>query len=235
MTTESEALTPSQRCIRGIEEAVDYLYRLATAIRKPSMYTQNVKAQRIALLDEDGLDRSPDILQFALTIVGHRFPEAAPEIRDRLAQCVVTRRKRFLYRRRHQQKLSYRPSTDFVKGNRKVDDDRRTVTVLSGRPRISHSTSASFQHRKPPFPPSQTSASAFSASRFQPPPVQDVQSRITRTIVPSSEHVSSLEIPRPPKALPGSKEAECHYCCLMLPITELKPKEWRFVFSWKGG
>lgn len=217
-----------------MEEAIDYLYRLATAIRKPSMYTQNAKAQKIALVDEDGFDREQDFLQFAITVVAHRLPGAAPSIRDRLAKSIVMRRKRFLYRRRHQQKLSYRPMVDGVQGQRKNQDDTRTVTVLPYRSQNPAVTVVSSNRRKPPVAPSQTSASAFSASKFQHPATQAGQSRATYTIAPSSEHASSLEIPRPPKALPGSKEAECHYCCLMLPIMDFNPKEWRSVCSQNG-
>lgn len=229
MTIESEVLTPSQRRIRGIEEAVDYLFRLATAIRKPSIFTQNAKAHKVPLVDEEGLDREQDILKFAVTVVGHRFPEATAEIRDRLARCVVTRRKRFLYRRRHQQKLSYRPKADLAKSEPMNEDETRTVKVLPDRSHAADSTSVPMHRRRPAMPPSQTSASAFSAAKFQTPPIQTAFSQVTRTVAPTSEHISSLEIPRPPKALPGSKEAECHYCCLMLPITDLKPKQWRFV------
>lgn len=231
MTIESEILTPSQRRIRAIEDAIDYLFRLATAIRKPSLFSQKAKAQRVPLLDEDGFDNEREVLQFALTLVGHRFPGATSELRHRLAQGIVTRRKRFLYRRRHQQKLSYRPGAEIAKLECKTGDEARTAKQISKAHQNSGGMSSMTNRRKPPAPPSQTSASAFSASKFQQPPIQTAQSQVTRTIAPSSDHVSSPDIPRPPKALPGSKEAECHYCCLMLPITELRPSEWRFVTS----
>lgn len=229
MTIESEVLTPSQRRIRGIENAIDYLFRLATAIRKPSIFSQNAKAQKVPLLNDDGLDHEQDILQFAATIVGHRFPEATAELRDRLSQCVVIRRKRFLYRRRHQEKLSYRPAANIAKAKAKYEDPTRTITVFPDRTCAADGTSGAVLPRKLAVPPSQTSASVFSASKFQTSYIQTAQSQVTRTIAPTSEHISSLDIPRPPRALPGSKEAECRYCCLMLPITDLKPKEWRSV------
>lgn len=214
-----------------MEDAIDYLFRLATAIRKPSLFAQKAKAQRIPLLDEDGLDNEKEVLQFALTLVGHCFPGATSELRYRLAKGIVTRRKHFLYRRRHQQKLSYRPGTDVAKTETRTGDEARTAKRISKSHQNPGGTSSLVHRRKPPAPPSQTSASVFSASNFQQPPIQTAQSQITRTVSPSSDHVNSLEIPRPPKALPGSKEAECNYCCLMLPITELRPSEWRFVIS----
>lgn len=231
MTMESEMLTPPQRRIRAIEDAIDYLFRLATAIRKPSLFSQKAKAQKIPLLDEDGLDNERQILRFALTLVEHRFPGAIPVLQHRLAQGIVTRRKRFLYRRRHQEKLSYRPGADVTKRQHRDEDEARTAKEYSKSSQIPDGISSLVHRRKPLAPPSQTSASAFSASKFQEPPIQTAQSQKTRTIAPSSDHVSSPEIPRPPKALPGSKEAECHYCCLMLPITELRPSEWRCVVS----
>lgn len=222
--------TPFEERLHGVEQTIDRLYRLSLAIRRPSIISQNAKAANFIIRDEDGNDVGEQFADFALQWITHQIPEAAPVIRERLAQSVTLRRKRFLYRQNHQKKLSTKaylaplPLTE--RSHSPVMDTESTViarTIVGSPIQDTHNKQNQFLK---PGPPSQTSASKISGKFkaedvFEPPP-----SGAPTVFSTAITQQAAITIPDPPKPNPGSKEFECPYCCMMLPMKEAVSSHW---------
>jgi hypothetical protein len=223
--------TPFEQRLHGIEQTIDRLYRLSVAIRRPSIISQNAKAANFVLRDEDGNDVSDQFADFALTWITHQFPDAAPVLRERLARSVTLRRKRFLYRQSHQKKLGM---TSFL--SPQLQAERSTSPGLDAGSTVIARTVVEYPAQDThniqnkvlkPILPSQTSASKvsgkFRAEEIFEPPL----SRAPTVFSGSITQQGSISIPDPPKPLSGSKEFECSYCCMMLPMKEAARSQWR--------
>lgn len=215
---ESDPLSQTEVCVHEIELIIDTLYRLSTSIRKPSSRRQNTKAAMYRIKDEEGNDCDAAFLEYALRRVQHLFPGVGENLAHRLADTIRLRRRMFLYRQQHQVKLQYRPPVDVLK-EEKVGRRPVASTIARTRPQGSRGPLIA-------FPPSITSASALSRAIHLPSAI-GAQSVISRTVAPESSYDIPMQVPRPPRASPGSKEVECPYCCLIMPIKETKQAEWR--------
>lgn len=228
--TEDPNETATTEHFSGIEETIDRLYRMSWLIRAPSAVSQNAKATSFRITDDDGNDGETAFEEYAAQVVKHRCPEASPELILKLAKSIVIRRKRFLYRRHHQNKLSFESS-----------ERQRNASESTSGPLFKHSapvgTTQSFgsptahttDHsavKAARVAPSATSASAFSHNRFHADGVfaQSVASTAVR--IPD-DRAEAFQPPPPPKVVPGSKEFECPYCYIMLPIKEARPIPWK--------
>lgn len=224
--------TSFEQRLHGVEQTIDRLYRLSVAIRRPSIISQNAKAANFVLRDEYGNDVGEQFAEFALRWISHQFPDAAPELCRRLANSVTLRRKRFLYRQSHQMKLSTKaysthPAPLTERSTAAAQNAESTVvarTIVKNQGQIPHNKhSKTFKSNMP----SQTSASKVSRKiRTQDifgmaplkPPTE------CSSVFPQQADIS---IPDPPKPPPGSKEFECPYCCMMLPIKDTIASNWR--------
>ncbi|MCJ1307424.1 hypothetical protein MMC25_001070 [Agyrium rufum] len=221
--------TPFEQRLHGIEQTIDRLYRLSVAIRRPSIVSQNVKAANYVIRDEDGNDVGEQFANFALTWITHQFPDAPLVLRDRLAKSVTLRRKRFLYRQSHQKKLSTKsllippppPERSFS-----ALDAESTVRARTVVERTAAGTHNKRNNLLRPRLPSQTSASKVSENFrtgdiFEPAP-----SRTPTVFSNAFTQHGSILIPDPPKPAAGSKEFECSYCCMILPMKEAVRSHW---------
>lgn len=223
--------TPFEQRLHGIEHTIDRLYRLSVAIRRPSIASQNLKAANFAIRDEDGNDVGKQFADFALTWITHQFPEAPPVLRQRLAKSVTIRRKRFLYRQSHQKKLGKksflvpppRPGRLSSPGNAASTVVSRTVV----EPTVAHTHSKSKSALRPKLL-SQTSASRIS-NKFRTQDIFETPSRAPTVFSGAFTQQDTILIPDPPKPAAGSKEFECPYCCMILPIKEATRSSWRYV------
>ena len=228
--------TTFEKRLQGLERAIDRLYRLSLIIRQPSRSSQNEKAERFIMTDDEGNDIDKSFADFACHLVAHRFPDAPHFLRNKLSHGIVIRRKRFLYRQSHQRKLSgassMREETRQIKPKADRDDEVestvRGFNLADGLPSRGASTP---EHPIQTAPaPSQTSASAIAK---QPLPLQtaleDVQSDHSTLFTAIHSVNAPVEIPAAPKPAAGSKEFECPYCCLVLPIKQSKALRWRYV------
>lgn len=221
--------TPFEQRLQGIERTIDRLYRLSLLIRQPSITTQNNKAEKLIITDEEGNDIDQPFAEFAFQFITHRFPEGPEPLRRRLARGITVRRKRFLYRRNHQQKLSAKtvvvPSKEPENASN-VESTLRGVKVsIPGAPQ-----GPNVKHRISPSHGllSQTSASAMAKRPITEQKVIEVEVSAQSTVfTKSSTFEMPVQIPEPPKPGPGSKEFECPYCCIMLPIAQAKASNWR--------
>jgi hypothetical protein len=222
--------------MQGIEKAIDRLYRLSLIIRQPSRSSQNERAEKFALTDDAGNEIDEYFALYARHIVDHRFPDAPEFLRKKLSYGILIRRKRFLYRQSHQRKLSGATSSKNnsknSRGRLKKDDEGastvRTFMPADGIPL--ELTLSPEPHHLPGLATSHTSASAIPT---QPLPLatamEDVHSTQSTMFTATPSMSAPVEIPRPPKPTVGSKEFECPYCCLMLPIKHSKALRWRYV------
>jgi hypothetical protein len=105
-----------------VEETITRLYRLSTAIRKSGSHYRDLRAEKYVEVEylEDGtpIDLTERFLEdFAMKVIPHRVPRRVDLVRgqhqpiaelwlqERLARTIAQRRNRFLYWRRHQEKL----------------------------------------------------------------------------------------------------------------------------------
>ncbi|KAF8866264.1 hypothetical protein BDZ45DRAFT_336280 [Acephala macrosclerotiorum] len=87
------------RCLRAIAGEINLLHRLANTIRRASKESQNLRASKFRIEDDDGNDAEPLLQQVFANYVLDRFPGIGDVIRERLASTMLQRRKRILYRR----------------------------------------------------------------------------------------------------------------------------------------
>ncbi|KAL2816179.1 hypothetical protein BDW59DRAFT_166463 [Aspergillus cavernicola] len=86
--------------LNDITEQINLLHQLSNMIRKASSKKQNIKAANsFVLRDEHGDDYGPRFRNlFALAIIRRSFPQCPESIQERLADAMLLRRKRILYR-----------------------------------------------------------------------------------------------------------------------------------------
>lgn len=219
--------------MHGIEQTIDRLYRLSIAIRRPSIVSQNIKAANFAIKDDEGNDVDAEFESYALQRAKHQFPQAPPYLLKRLATAITLRRRRFLYRHRHQRKLRSQPFTCLPERSptqpSPVGDGESTI-IGAQTERVSPKTKRSTDNRY--LKPLISQTSATSASFFPPERAQAVSffessSKVSTAFQTSFDQASFVQVPDAPQVSPGSKEFECPYCCLMLPIEEAKGSKWR--------
>ena len=225
----SSLQNPFERHLQEVERTIDRLYRLSVLMRQPSITNQNSKAEKFIITDEEGNDINESFADFSLQILTHRFPEAPKQLRQRLARGVTVRRRRFQYRSSHQRKLSARESvmpSENLRDTSEIDSTVRSFGDLVQSPIQEHG----HQPRRSPNQrlPSQTSASAMTR---RPIPIEkiteDDASKQSTVFTMAFTQDTPVWIPGPPKPAPGSKEFECPYCCIPLPITQAKASHWR--------
>lgn len=223
--------TPFEQRLHGVEQAIDRLYRLSLAIRRPSIISQNAKAANFVIRDEDGNDINEQFIDYYMKFITSQFPESSQVIRERLANSITLRRKRFLYRQSHQQKLSTKsilsppplarsPSSPSIQ--HEVESTVIARTVIESPAQAHNKDQKLFK----PKLLSQTSASKFTGKVK----IEDIFQSPSRTPTMFSgafTQQANISFPDPPKLSLGVKEFECPYCYMMLPITEAAPSNWR--------
>jgi hypothetical protein len=237
IATSTENSLPEKR-LPGIEKAIDRLYRLSLLIRQPSRSSQNEKAELFIMKDEDDNELNDTFAAFALQIVNHCFPHAPEFLRHKLSHGIVIRRQRFLYRQHHQRKLSvvYSSKENMRKdlgyeANFEETDTTVRASRVADEPSLSPTLILELQRSKN-SDLSQTSASALRKQNLPlDTALEDIRSNQSTAFTATPSLSAPVELPRPPKPAAGSKEFECPYCCLILPIKESKASHWRYVIA----
>lgn len=194
-------------------------------IRTPSRGLRHSHAPGFKLRDNEGNDYEATFEAAAMQLVGHRCPQATIDVKVKLAKSIVMRRKRFMYRKRHQEKLSY----DAVEAH--------TTGIADANPRqFTPSPSFAGTILLNPLPDpglkavrenalSATSASAFTQRRFRPEDIAGGQSIISTVF--RDDMASDFQPPPAPKVTGARKEVECPYCYILLPVKETQPAQWK--------
>ncbi|KAK0122810.1 hypothetical protein ONS96_009843 [Cadophora gregata f. sp. sojae] len=222
--------TPFEQRLHGVEQTIDRLYRLSVAIRKPSIINQNTKAATFLIRDEEGNDVSRQFEEFALAWITHTFQEASVFLRERLARSITLRRRRFMFRQHHQKKLGIKAVLNPpARPERPACVDLDTESTAVARTIVDTSIQKVEFKQKSLLKPalaSQTSASRvhgkFRTEDVFRPTTSRAPTEFSGTIVQQE----AIGISDPPKAVAGSKEFECPYCCMMLPMKEAMRSNW---------
>ncbi|KAL3472857.1 hypothetical protein BJX99DRAFT_234764 [Aspergillus californicus] len=100
VSQDGPRITSLDTVLNDITEQINLLHQLSNMIRKASSTKQNIKAANsFVLRDEHGDDYGPRFRNlFALAIIRRSFPQCPESIQDRLADAMLLRRKRILYR-----------------------------------------------------------------------------------------------------------------------------------------
>lgn len=228
----TDAMSPYEQRLQGVENTIDRLYRLSQMIRRPSMASQNSKAEQFPITDDQGNNIDREFFDYASRLVKHQFPEASDVLHVRLAMGIVIRRKRFAYRKSHQQKLGSKTVTiqkQEQMGLDKAGSDRDTVR---GERVPAIDTSLVIENHDTERPsrmaPSQTSASKVTMSPITMDRImEDEESRLSTTFTDTLPKGTPMILPDPPRPPKGSKEFECPYCTIVLPINRAKASGWR--------
>ena len=223
--------SPLKQGIDDIEKTITRLYRLSVAIRKSATQIRKMKAASYVDRDENGHDLTSEFENFATRLIRLKYPDVSQELCQRLGYANALRRRQFLYRQRHQQKLSLGSSNRILD---KVTESRPGVGPLVLTPRNGDDgESISREMRPSPSPVlrqdgksallSETMATALELRSFRP---GDALSRVSTAITAAPLH-GSFDVPPPPRITARAKEFQCPYCCLILPVEVASIARWR--------
>jgi hypothetical protein len=199
---------------------------------------QNRDTVRLTLRHQENIGTSGISVGSARHMVDCCFPDAPEFLRAKLSNGIVIRRKRFLYREHHQKKLFgvdtlREDMRQDLKYGTEIEETDITVRASKAANELSPvETLAPKLLRPKETNPSHTSASALqNQSLLIDTVLEDTKSNQTTAFTATPSSSAPIELPRPPKPVPGSKEFECPYCCLMLPIKESRASHWRYVIT----
>lgn len=224
-TAESKILSHHATSLENISNIISKLYRFSAIIRKPTSFQENSRVARFIEKVEDRPDAS-EFDSHARWQVKFRLPDASDEILDRLANAVVFRRRKLLYRERHQKKLSQGVESAFqaevllpVKPmplqRRPGQAQRQTGTLLKSGSSVK-SASSSMQL-------SATQASSVNRRALASYPKSlGGGSQITKSAVARR---GELDVPPPPKSV-NPTEAVCPYCFEVVNKAEMARPLW---------
>ena len=225
---DSSSQSPLREEIKNIEKTITRMYRLSVAIRKSSSQGRKKKAANYIDRDESGHDMSSEFQKFATTLIKQKYPDISEALCERLGCANSLRRRQFLYRQRHEQKLSLGansrppnkvtalklehpvPNQDFLDGGH----------TPSKNPQSRHITT---QKDRQSTPLSHTVASTLEIHSFQP---GAALSKVS-TAITASPLQGSFDVPPPPKLNAGAKEFQCPYCFMILPAKFASISRWR--------
>lgn len=217
--------------LEGMRSAIDRLYRLAKAIRQPGITSQSSKANQFNPRDENGIDEIASFEKYSQDVIRQMCGGAPDYLVRRLAAANASRRRLFLYRRKHQDILhghehshkSPSPMASRV-GTRSIPsivqdvDAKPSSTFLDDRPHVTPSIHAQSSIAR---------ATSFVESQFKPATSSKAATSVGGTSIASMFCHSRL--PPPPKVPKTRPQFECPYCCQLVSTTILKKTTWRYV------
>jgi hypothetical protein len=229
--TENPPSDPQRR--RGglteVTDIINRLYRLSAVIRKPTSLSEDTRVAKYIEKTKDSLGLE-DFQSYVKWQIRLWHPETTVQLIDRLSDTVMLRRKKLLYRERHQQKLN---------------EGMKDWLMLRNPESVYHESQSSFEADRiesqevgsvqKPAAGVQKSVvfSATKASSIDPEAVRTYTksvalSDVTKSAVARRE---KLDVPAPPKPQ-SSQEAKCPYCSKFLKKEELKQAQWMYVSSY---
>jgi hypothetical protein len=207
-------------------DIINRLYRLSAAIRKPISLSEDTRVAKYIEKTKDSLDLE-DFQCYVKWQIGLWHHDTTVQLIDRLSDTVVLRRKKLLYRKRHQQKLNEGTKDWFVlrnpgsvyregRGLLKADRIESQDVGPEQKPMARVQTSLAF---------SATKASSIDSKAFHTYAKSVAPSGVTQSAIGRRE---KLDVPAPPKPQRG-QEAKCPYCSKFLKKEELKQAQWTYV------
>lgn len=221
-TSQPERAGPDlkRRCGGLIEivDIIDRLYRISAIVRKPSSLSEHARVNKFIERTKNSLNLE-DFESYVKWQIGFWCPEATVTLVDRLSHIVVLRRKKLLYRERHQQKLNEGTEDWFI--------PRNPESVYQKASRVKFQDVASTK-RPPAMAKIRAVLSATKASSFD--RQETYEKSIARSTITNFEvnRRERLDCPPPPRPQLGL-EAKCPYCSKFLTKAELKKDRWMSV------
>lgn len=217
---ERARLDSQRRCGGLIEivDIIDRLYRLSAIVRKQPSLSEYARVNKFIERTKDGLDLE-DFESYVKWQIGSWCPEATVTLVDRLSDMVMLRRKKLLYRERHQQKLNQGTEAWFI--------PRNSESVYQKASRVKFQDVAPTK-RQPAMLQIRAELSATKASSFDRQQTYEksiARSTITKSAINRRERLDAPPPPRPQLGL----EAKCPYCSKFLTKVELKKDRWMSV------
>lgn len=224
-TVESKIPSHHTASLEEINNLISKLYRFSAIIRKPTSLQEN---NRVARFIEKVEDR-PDASEFDSHVrwqIKFRLPDASDEIIDRLANAVVFRRRKLLYRERHQKKLSQGVESAF-----------QADVLLPVKPMAPQRSGGQTQRQTGKLLKSATSVkSASSSMQLSATQASSVNRRALasypKSLAGGSQITKSavarrgeLDVPPPPKSA-NTTEAVCPYCFEVVNKAEMARPLW---------
>ncbi|KAE9984204.1 Glutamine synthetase [Venturia inaequalis] len=242
----SDSATESQESITGsakeaVEEttplvaiiiAIHRLHRVAMAIRKSGAEYHEMKAAVEQFFDEEGTDAVDVFERWCLGLLRYKFKTADESTLKRIAHNNGERRRRFLYRKKHQKKLAGRrdsgASPQELSSPISVLHADTSTSPLGesgpGKRPVGHLTAPASTAQM-----TQTTASRLVRDKYH--YEQSVAPSTPRSIAPSTLiHFDSTMYPPAPKVPTGAQEFYCPYCCKVQPSSERSGKHWKQHF-----
>lgn len=189
--------------VDNIAGEITLLQQLSNTIRKASNERNNVKAATsFVIRDEDGNDMGPAFVDlFAMKIIRRRFPNCDEKIMKRLAEAMLLRRKRILYRRSRYGNAPTRhaPSAPqkLVPSTRKEPGGFQNTPGPIGHQHFSHSNTETQQQSSPSTAGSRAiTATTLNMEHWKKASTPSVAGTSRTIKLDNSEH---LEFPPAPK------------------------------------
>lgn len=215
--------------IKDVEKTISRLYRLSVAIRKSATQSRKTKAAKYVDRDESGHDMSSEFEKYATRLIKQKYPDISQVLCERLGYANSLRRRQFLYRQRHQQKLSLGTTRRVPQG---------ATVLMSGPPVLSpgvgdgaHSLSNDLQSGPSPAAREDGKSALLSQTMASALAIRSIRQRgalsNTSTVITASPVPGSFDVPSAPKMTARAKEFQCPYCFLMLPAKEASHPRWR--------
>lgn len=190
-------------------------------MRKASFGSQNQRAARFPLEDEVGNDITESLAQIFKHLIKRECCDISDQILDRLAQTMITRRRRVIYRRSRQkrwalQQEAYRPRhlhphgqlAPLEEANESVEDDEGTEMAEKIQSEHENRVQAA---------PSGLTVTTLDQQKYR---QLVAPSRISRATTAPFQHNERLLVPPPSILAKEGREFVCDYCCLILPSSE---------------
>ena len=233
--TGSKPGASAKEQLEAVSEIVDRLYRLSSLIRRPLKFTGAAKVARFSGKDDKAHQESASLESFMRWRLNREFPEgdeAHPSrsiLINRLVGAVGFRRRRFLYQKRHVQKLQgphlvARPNQATLRTSG-VGLDTRRRTLDDAGSSIPGADAENVQKV------AVAHSVLFSATEASEVPTSD-----SRGYASSSSSISThttalnrtkLDLPALPTALSGFNEIICPYCFVPLDRKQVDARSWR--------
>lgn len=207
--------------VQSIHVTIDWLHRLSNLVRKASFGSQNQRAARFPLQDEAGNDITECLAGIFKHLIKRECGDISDQILNRLAQTMIIRRRRVLYRRSRQkrwalQQETYRP--------RQLDLPTELPPVQeSDEPSEDHEGSELTENvalepeKRATVAPSGLTVTTLNQQEYK---KLAAPSRISRATTAPFQHNEKLLVPPRPRLAKEGNEFVCDYCCLILPSSE---------------
>lgn len=207
--------------VESIHVTIDWLHRLSNLVRKASFGSQNQRAARFPLEDEAGKDITECLAKMFKYLIQRDCCGISDQILNRLAQTMIIRRRRVLYRRSRQkrwllQQEAYRPRHLDLPAQlaplQEEDDSEEDHESSEVTEEIGFEPESLVK-----VAPSRLTVTTLDQQKYR---KLAAPSWISRATTAPLQHDEKLLVPPRPRLAKDGKEFVCDYCCLILPSSE---------------